>query len=283
MNKTSKNARQVIVNADDFGLSEPINEGIIRAHQAGMLKSASVLTNTRGLKDALERLPDNPDLGLGLHLTLVFGKPVSPAGKVPSLIFGKGEFAGGYADFVPKYLLGMVRLDEIEYEWERQREKIGDIPIDHLDSHQHLHLLPALFNLMIKLAKKWGVKYIRVPYESFEIGIKGHDQLPCSVLNVFSMGKVERLSANSLKTTDNFFGSSFTGALTTEVWKDLLPKIPVGVTEIMCHPGKNDTAIRKNYSWKSKWEEELEALTNPEISKSAKKNGIIFTNFRALL
>ena len=283
MNKTKKNIKRVIINADDFGLSEPVNEGIILAHRAGMLKSASLLTNGKGLKNALERYSDNPELGLGLHLTLVFGEPVSPAEKVSSLIFGKGEFADGYKDFVPKYLLGMVRLDEIEYEWERQREAIGDVPIDHIDSHQHLHLLPGLFNLTIKLAKKWSVKYIRVPYENFEIGIHGHDRLPCSVLNIFSLGKVERLSANSLKTTDNFFGSSFTGALTSEVWNDLLPEIPDGVTEIMCHPGKTDAEIKKNYGWQSRWEEELEALSNPDISKLAKKNGIIFTNFRALV
>ena len=281
--KNKKNKKQVIINADDFGLSGPVNEGIIQAHKAGMLKSVSLLTNSKGLKDALEKYSDNPDLGLGLHLTLVFGKPVSPPEKVSSLLFKNDEFAIGFDNFVPKYLLGQIKLDEIEYEWERQRDAVSDIKIDHIDSHQHLHLLPGLFDLTIKLAKKWKVKYVRVPYENFEICIRGHDNLGCSVLNIFSWGKKRRLSAAKLKTTDNFFGSSFTGALTEDVMQILFLEIPEGVTEIMCHPGKKDAKLRKRYGWTSKWEEELKGLTNSEIQNLAEENGIIFTNYRALV
>ena len=277
-----KNNKQVIINADDYGLSQPINEGIIEAFKAGMLKSASILTNSEGLADALDRYSDHSGLGIGLHLTLVFGEPVSPPEKVPSLIFENGRLARGYKNFVPKYLLGKIKLSEIEYEWERQREAVAQIEVDHIDSHQHLHLLPDLFNLTVKLARKWGVKYVRVPYENLEIGTRGHDILPCNVLNVFSWGKKRRLEDESLKTTDNFFGSSFTGALNGEIVKRLIPAIPDGITEVMCHPGREDAKIREKYGWTSSWEEELNGLINPEIRKLAKENGIIFTNYRAV-
>ncbi|MBL7190865.1 ChbG/HpnK family deacetylase [bacterium] len=268
------------MNADDFGLSASINEGIIQACELGIVRSASILTNGEAVDDALDRALAIDQLGLGLHLTVVFGKPLAKPDKVPSLLFENGEFAKGYGAFLKRYLTGGIKLSEVEYEWERQREKLSEIELDHLDSHQHLHLLPGLFKLAVRLAVKWKIPFIRIPRENIRIKKRGSSVIPAKTLNFFSAGKKNCLLNNNLKTADNFFGSSFSGALYKPAWEELIKAVPVGLTEIMCHPGIEDPALRSIYGWNSGWQEELNALTDPQLMKEAEKHNIIFTNFR---
>ncbi|MBC8278235.1 MAG: ChbG/HpnK family deacetylase [FCB group bacterium] len=276
--KGFKIAGQVIVNADDFGLTESVNDGVIACHQAGIVRSTSVLANGDGLRDALEKSSDHPGLGLGIHLTLVFGKPVAPPEKVRSLIFKKGSLAAGYPKFAQRYFLGGIKSSEVEYEWEAQREKLAGIKIDHLDSHQHLHLLPGLFKLVVKLAQKWGIPYVRVPSENLKINLPAATHSG-KVLNLYTLGKKRLLANSGLKTTDSFFGSSFSGAMTADVWPKLWPRIPAGITEIMCHPGLENEQARALYGWANKWEDEYRALTDPQTLIQGRDSGVAFTNF----
>ena len=223
-----------------------------------------------------------PNLELGVHLSLVYGKPVSPPAKVPSLLFKDGEFARGYGQFAMRYMMGRVNLSEVEYEWEAQREKLGGVEIYHIDSHQHLHLILGLFRLAVKLAKKWGIRYVRVPLENINLNQRGNAYLPMKMLNFFSKGKKRILAENGINSTDFFFGSSFSGGMIKSAWEELIPALPVGLTEVMCHPGREDAETRRNYGWKNSWERELEALIDPELKRMIEKEGIILTNFREL-
>jgi predicted glycoside hydrolase/deacetylase ChbG (UPF0249 family) len=243
-------AKKVIINADDFGLSENVNQGILAGYRAGSITSVSILPNGESLQEALEAIKDTPDLGLGIHLALVFGKPTAPPSKVSSLLFRNSEFAEGYPQFVKRYFSGGIKLSHIEYEWETQREKLSAVEIDHIDSHQHLHLLPALFGLTMQLASKWGVKFIRLPYENIRIGIESPQVLSMRVLNCFCWGKRGKLKRAGLSTSDNFFGSSFSGVLTQNALLKLVSVVPPGVTEIMCHPGKDNPKLRESYGWR---------------------------------
>lgn len=279
MSVLSQNQKIVIVNADDFGQAVSIDDAIIASHQAGMVKSASVLANGDSLHSGLEKAAQHPGLGLGIHLALVYGKPLAPSAKITTLLFENDEFARGYPKFASKYLLGGVKLSEIEYEWECQRERLRDINIDHIDSHQHLHMLPALFDLTIELARKWRVKYIRLPAENLKIARKGSTILSGTVINLFCLGKRRRLRRNALRTSDFFFGSSFSGGMIETAWKQLWHEIPEGLTEVMCHPGYENPATRKKLGWSNRWQDELDALTNPDIVKRAADCGIKFTNY----
>lgn len=216
---------------------------------------------------------------MGLHLALVFGKPAAAPEKVSSLIFKHGNFAAGYPQFARRYFPGGIKISEVEYEWESQREKLAGHKIDHLDSHQHLHLLPGLFRLTVKLALKWGVSYVRVPFENLKIGLPGTTALSGQVLNLYTLGKKHILEKNSLKTTGNFFGSSFSGAMTEKVWPQLWPQIPEGLTEIMCHPGIENEQARQLYGWANRWEDEYRALADPQILVQACESGVVFTSF----
>lgn len=282
MDLLPKNVKKVIVNADDFGQVTSVNEAIIACHKAGIVKSASILANGEGLREALEEAKINPNLGLGIHLALVFGKPVAKPEKIPSLMFANGGFAHKYPMFTLRYFTGGINLKEVEYEWECQRSLLDNIEIDHIDSHQHLHLLPALFKLTLKLALKWKIPYIRVPQENISSSVKSTKALPAKVLNFYSLGKKKALDSTGLKTTEHFFGTSFSGGMLKPVWENIWDKIPSGVTEIMCHPGIENIYARHNYGWANSWHAEYEALTSPEILRKALQKDIVFTNFSEL-
>jgi len=270
----------VIVNADDLGEAESIDRGIFACHQAGIVKSASLLANGESLLFALEQAAKLPGLGLGIHLALVKGHPAAPQEKIPSLLFDNGKFAWGYRPFAQRYFTGGINLREVEYEWECQREKLGNTKIDHLDSHQHLHLLPALFKLTLKMAKKWGANYIRMPYENIKPVIKLPKLLTSRVLNLFCLKAQRDLRKSGIRCSDYFFGTSFSGLMKKPVWLALWDSIPEGVTEIMCHPGLEDAEIRRKYGWANSWAEEVEALTDAEVIDRARQAGIVFTNYR---
>jgi len=274
-----QNIKRVIINADDFGEAASIDRGIIACHQAGMVKSASLLANGDNLSAALQEAAELPGLGLGIHLTLVKGKPLSAAAKIPSLIFYQGNFAQGYLQFALRYFLGGIDIRQVEYEWERQREKLGGTNLDHLDSHQHLHLLPALFNLVLKLADKWGIKFVRIPRENILLPIKQAEIMTSRTLNLFCRKAEKKLQNTKIGSSDNFFGSSFSGKMVKPVWSALWENIPPGLTEIMCHPGYEEAETRRRYGWSNDWQGELAALTDPEVTAAAVKCNIVFTNY----
>ena len=251
----------------------------MEAYEAGALKSASILANGWALEESVEMAQANPGLGVGIHLTLVFGEPAAPRDKVPSLLFKGGEFARGYRNFIRRYFTGGVRLSEAEYEWERQIERVSRLRIDHIDSHQHLHLLPNLFRLTVKLAKKYGIPFIRAPYEDIWIGGRGRSFFPSRTINLYCRGMKRTAAENGLRTTDHFFGSSLRGGLLKQNWVKLMKAMPEGLTEIMCHPGCEDPELRRRYYRRSYWAEELEALVDTDLIDSARRAGISFTNF----
>ena len=105
--------RKLIVNADDFGLSESVNEGIIEAHLNGIVTSASIMANGRAFNQAIKLCHDNPSLDIGVHLLLVEERPVLAPEKVPSLVSSEGRFHKTSKDFARKYLARRLNLDEI--------------------------------------------------------------------------------------------------------------------------------------------------------------------------
>ena len=112
--------KYLIVNADDYGLDEDINRGIILAYSKGIVTSTTILANGEAFFPGVHALKENPGLGVGIHLTLVNGKSISPPNEIPSLIKGDGEFFRSYQEFLLRFLTGKIKLKEIRHEWENQ-------------------------------------------------------------------------------------------------------------------------------------------------------------------
>ena len=150
-----------VVNADDFGLSASTNAGIREAYEHGILRSASLMANGEGFDDAVSQIRELPGLGVGIHLSLVCERPIASAHKLRGLIDSDGRLPPSYADFARGYLLRKFTPREVHREMEAQIARVlhAGIRPTHLDSHQHVHLMPGVFDITLDLAEAYKILY----------------------------------------------------------------------------------------------------------------------------
>ena len=153
-----------IINGDDFGMTPGINQAIRQLHQHGRLTSTSIMVNMPWSPEALVYARSSPDLGAGVHLNLTTGRPISPAHRVRSLVNSKGQFYSLSA-FLSLFIAGLIRRSEIKAELAAQIEVCLDhnINLQHIDSHMHFHAVPALGQLVSKLAANYDIGAVRNP------------------------------------------------------------------------------------------------------------------------
>ena len=156
--------RHLIVHADDFGLTSSINAGIIDAHLNGILTSSSIMANGKAFDEAVDLAFSVPTLDVGVHLTLVEETPLVPPGEVPSLVSKNKKLLPNARSVFLRHLKNQLNLQHIRAELEAQITKVTatGLPISHVDGHQHLHVLPGVFPIVIELAEKYNIGAIRV-------------------------------------------------------------------------------------------------------------------------
>src|SRR6266849_8648084 len=160
--------RNLIVNADDLGWAAGVNRGIAEAHRGGIVTSASLLANGEAFAEAVELARDAGGLGVGVHLNLNDGPPIAQRESMPSLVNDSGEFEGGPDGLLLKIATRGLSMREVALEWSAQISKVRDAGIEptHLDGHKHVHMLPGLFEITLRLAKRYGIGAIRVSHEA---------------------------------------------------------------------------------------------------------------------
>jgi len=271
--------RNLIVNADDLGWTAGVNRGIAEAHRNGIVTSASLLVNGEAFAEAVELARVARGLGVGVHLNLNDGPPSAPREAVPSLVNDAGEFEGGPDSLLVKIATRGLSLREVEIEWEAQISKARKAGIEptHLDGHKHVHMLPGLFEIALRLAKRHGIGAIRVSHEASSLrSALSTGKLHAAVvlkqgvqargLKLLARDARELAERAGVSTADYFCGIAQTGELTKEGVARLLRNLPEGTTELMCHPGYADNALRKTKTrLQASREKELEILTDTEI------------------
>ncbi len=280
--------KQLIINADDFGLHPLINKGIIKGHSEGIITSTSLMPSAPYFDEAVQLAKANPSLGVGIHLTLVGGvKPACTSG-VNSLLTAGGVFAEDYTVFAKKWYTGSIKKNELVKELETQIEKVlaAGIKPTHIDSHQHMHVLPGIAGIVVRLCEKYDIKKIRMPGENifwsggFAAGIGrkiGRDGLSfCAML-----AKSKAKSAG-LVYPQHFFGMLAGGNLNAELVKDILLNLPEGTSEIMTHPGLDSAELTKHFTWGYHWQDELGAFLSAENKEIVREHGIKLINFGGL-
>ena len=156
--------KQLIVNADDFGRHPLVNQAVAQAVDQGGLLSASIMAGKEYFAEAAAIAKERPQLGIGVHLTLVDGKPVLPPQQIPSLVTADGLFFPDHGVFVKRFVQGKISREDIGRELAAQMDRVfaaGLLPT-HIDSHQHMHMLPGIFPLALKLAAERGIKRVRI-------------------------------------------------------------------------------------------------------------------------
>ena len=250
---------KLIINADDFGYDPGVNQGIVHAFQEGIVTSTTLMVNQPYSQDAAELAVQHPELGVGLHVNLTRGKPISAVKEIPGLLSEAGVFRepdGFYRQKVDRY--------EVEKEITAQLEKSLDLGLclTHMDAHHHLQYHPVVLEVLVELAKKH-----RLP-------LRHVDEKTCS-----------HFRREGIPTPDffvsNFFGEEATLEHLAAILTELNTKSPDSTVEIMCHPGFLN-GFNTESSYKGPRQRELEILCSEEIKGLIRRLNIQLINFRDL-
>ena len=263
----------VIINADDFGLSPGVSRGIVDAFREGVLSSTTMLVNLEHFEDAVRLAKDNPDLPVGVHLSLLWGRPVSEVADVPSLVDGDGCFPRSLSTLASRYMLGRISTGQVRHELRNQLRAFLDAGLTptHLDTHKHVHCLPGVLDAVIAVAGEFGVDRVRLPSEQ-PLGFSlptGRPSVSATakrrLLRLLFGGARSRLRAAGIRTTDHFVGITHQACLNSEVLHRILSSLRSGVTELMCHPGHIDEEAREYSAIPPHREVELTGLKDPLV------------------
>ena len=277
--------KQLIVNADDFGLTSEVNLGIIRGFKKGIVTSASLIAVGEGFLNAVQLIKNNPSMDIGAHLTLTEESSMLSKQEIPTLVDNFGKFRKNTYRFFYDYMRKRISKSEVKKEFEAQIEKIynSGIKISHIDSHQHVHLFPDILDIIIELAEKYSIKYIRYPNEKIDFSnifiIRKFPRLIQQfVLNSFCFFARSRLEQYSV---DNFYGFLDGGELEKDRILKILSKQRNGISEIMCHPGSylNGKTSEKYSHWNYNWHEELNCLLDKDVINLIKQKRIKLISF----
>lgn len=246
-------ACRLIINADDFGLTSGINRAVEQLHRANALTSTTLMANGPAFQEAVAIAKSNPSLGVGCHIVLTDGTPVSSPESVPTLIGPDGKsFRPSLLDFVQALLRGKIDPADIEREASAQIQKLqrAGLNITHVDTHKHTHLFPAVARPLLRVLERTGVPAIRNPFEpGFTLDLP-HARLKRRIqLSLVQrlrplFERHEQVCQQSLRTTDGTLGVSATGNLNRETLSQICAVLPdTGVFELVCHPGYNDADL----------------------------------------
>jgi predicted glycoside hydrolase/deacetylase ChbG (UPF0249 family) len=299
----SEYARYVIINADDFGLDPGVNRGVMEAVERGVVTSASVMANLPAAAEALAWARGTDSAGIGVHLNLTTGRPLCGASAVPSLVSSSGEF-------VPRRRLwarmwrGAVAADDVRREWRAQIARVVDagVAVSHLDSHQHIHLLPRLMGIAGRLAREFGITHLRLPRERFVFwpdgGALGTVRLSLRAalsknpmnraLRAMLAARAARAFAATGCATAGHFQSTFNLFPPRPLnggeagWLALLRGLRPGTTEVMCHPGYVTPTLSRYRRITDLGEAEVGALTSPALRQAIEDLDLRLTRFGRL-
>ena len=284
--------RQIILNADDFGRHALINDAIRRAAADGLLRSASLMAGEPAFAEAVAIAKATPALGVGVHLTLIDGRPVLPPEEIPSLVDAAGLFRPDHTAFARDYLAGRVRRADIRRELAAQiaRVRAAGIVPDHVDSHQHLHVLPGIFPLVLDLAAAAGIRAVRIPRVCVGEGngfLSGGLGDIIGRLGLYALAGLARRQARrrGFATPDFFAGLVAGAAVTSGYLARLAAELAAGLdgtTEVMLHPGMESEMLASITGWQHDFRAEYDALITPETRRAFVAHGIETVNFQAL-
>lgn len=277
--------KRLIVTADDFGLSENINLGISQSVKEGIVTSTSLLINAPATDHALSLLKDLPSLQVGLHLGIVESYQTANRPELKS----RYNYFGLNKNCLPRdwkeYLFTRSFRNEKllwQEEFEAQVQKFLKVfpSVPFLNSTQHLHLVPHLFEVVLSLCKKYRIPWVRMGNQLIYSGKSS--SRPVHSWGIIQLSKLN--FSQDVKSTDCLLGADLAGKLNIDSLSQLLKKVPHGLSELVVHPGFGDDALRKlipgTYGTFN-WDAETRAMISPEIITLIAENGIHLETFGA--
>jgi chitin disaccharide deacetylase len=270
--------RRLIVNADDFGRSHSINQAVVRAHREGILTSASLMMNEPGSQEAACLARENPNLGVGLHLTLICGHAVSSPTQIPDLVDPKSNFSSDPFRTGVRYFLRRSLRPQMENEIAAQFEafRATGLKLDHVNGHLHFHLHPTVFRILMRRARDWDLTHVRLTCDPFLLNLKlasgqlfyrlGH----ALIFNLLSPWARPKLALRRIKHTSTVFGLLQNARVDEDYLRRLIPLLPPGDSELYSHPSLDE------------FKNELDALISPEVKALIQQHGVTLIRYQDL-
>ncbi len=262
------------MNADDFGFTRDVNEGIIHCHRQGILTATTLMANGDAFDHAVTLARDTPTLDVGCHLVLIGGCSLVSAARYPDTITDlMKKLAGG----------GLNPYVELRAQVERILE--AGVTPRHLDTHKHTHLLPPVLEAVARVSQDFKIPWVRRPFDlPSSDGVSLKRRIMGTVLEFLRRQRFDTiLKRYGCRSTDHFSGFSLTGYLTVGHLLKVIANLPDGSTELMVHPGFLGTELMAARTrLKQSRLVELEALTDAQTRESIAKHGVTLAGYRDL-
>jgi hopanoid biosynthesis associated protein HpnK len=273
--------RQLIVNADDFGLTAGVNRAIAETHARGVVTSTTLMASGGAFLDAVERTRTLPEISVGCHVVLVDGVPVSEPESIDTLRAVRsgepGRFYSRLSSVAARAVFGGFDPDQLVEEITSQIRRIqaAGLTVTHLDTHKHTHIFPVILRALVRAARICRVPAIRNPFVPPEaLGAASLRRKPAlwkrygqvRVLRGFSGSFQQKMRRAGLRTPDGTVGVVETGSFDSSLLRQALAHLPNGTWELVCHPGYDDEDLRAaNTRLRESREAELRLLTSAEL------------------
>ena len=244
---------QLIVNADDFGLTAGVNRAIIELHAAEVLTSATLMAQAPATEQAVEMARAMPTLGVGCHVVLVDGAPVLEPTALRTLVNQEtGSLYPTLGSFLKRLLTGRIRPKEIETEAAAQIALLQSygLRLTHVDTHKHTHMFPSVLRPLLRAARAAGIHSVRNPFEplwSLDVTPNAPDmrRLQVTLLRRFEPKFRSIVAEEGFTTTDGAIGVLATGTIDIATVRAMMLAMPEGTFELVSHPGYKDADLER--------------------------------------
>lgn len=237
----NRNVRKLIINADDFGMSYEVNEGIKKGIRAGIITSVSIMVNMPYFEDAVKFLKKNPHIAVGLHFNITEGLPTLPVRETGTMLREDNSFFY-WPSMIERFILNKISLSQLNEELRFQYEKLEStgLKISHIDSHHHIHLMPSIFRSLITFAKIKNIIALRSRRFHFNNLSNGVHRWPTFkqllIIGFFLLNNIRSRNGSQLFGSDSIYDLSWSKKLTEKDLIKIIDNLGSGTTEIICHP-----------------------------------------------
>jgi predicted glycoside hydrolase/deacetylase ChbG (UPF0249 family) len=286
--------RLLIINADDFGLTRGINLAVSECADAGLVRSASLMANGEAFDDAVRTVKGREGFGTGIHFVLTGLRPLSPAEKLAGLIGPEGFLPSGPGELLKKIAARKTLRDVIRTELFAQAERVFDSGITptHFDSHKHVHIIPTVLDVIIEIAERFSVKWMRAPFEAegawrflpdLEKGQRAKFVKQFAVAHSSIIARPifrSRIRKAGIKTPAGLYGISPTGFINENIIRRICRMLKPGLSELMTHPGIVDAdLVRRKSRLLSSRAKEKELLVSAKLKRLFEEYEIVVIHF----
>ena len=272
--------RRLIVNADDLGIAEGVDRGILEAHTAGVVTAASLLANGASFAHAVRLARAAPALSIGVHLDFVAGRPLT---KARSLVDARSGRFHSLARLACLAALGRVAEDDVIGETSAQIARVRDagVQVTHVDSHRHAHLIPGIWTGVATATEAAQCGPLRIPVERLTLR---HGRVSAgATLKIAALRAAAAIATRGRMLpvhSDHFAGLALQGRRDFAArLLALLDGLPLGTTELMVHPGRVDAELSGADPYTAPRETELAALLSGPIRERVRRGDFRLVGF----